>query len=78
MKIVEVLIYELENQNVLQSSDVETRIIEQGNPKTIKNSSQKSLDYKRVNLISNHRSDSTLKETLLYYCSKTEKKIEVY
>jgi hypothetical protein len=36
MKIVEVLIYELENQNVLQSSDVETRIIEQGNPKTTK------------------------------------------
>jgi hypothetical protein len=45
-KIVEALIGELERQEVLESSDIQTKIIERGNPKTSKEKIAEKFGFK--------------------------------
>jgi hypothetical protein len=45
-KIVEALIGELERQEVLEASDIQTKIIERGNPKTTKEKIAEKFGFK--------------------------------
>ena len=45
-KTVEALIGELERQEVLESSDIQTKIIERGNPKTTKEQIAEKFGFK--------------------------------
>ena len=45
-KIAEALIGELERQEVLESSDIQTKIIERGNPKTTKEQIAEKFGFK--------------------------------